>query len=290
MNDQHVDPTTTGTQVGDDTVPDLYLSGRRKRNRSKTIRLAAYAIGVALIVMAAVFADWGTVADNYLDWERAKRLFPDIVKVAVKNTVLYTTTSFVGGVVLGVVAALMRLSSIRVYRWIAAVYTEVFRGLPALLTIIFIGYLAPIAFKFQFPTVLGLPTGGIVALSLVAGAYLSETIRAGIEAVPKGQIEAARSLGMSHAATLRHVVVPQAFRIVIPPLTNELVLLLKDTSLLAVLGTTPLSKELTQFGRDEAFKGFNSTPIVAAGVMYLIITIPLTRLVANLEKRNKAAR
>lgn len=284
------DNTTTDREVGDGNVPDLYLSGRRKRNRARNIRFAAYTIGIAILVVAVVLADWATLSDNYLDWSRAKQLFPDIVKVAVKNTLFYTLTSFIGGVVLGVIAALMRLSSIRVYRWIAGLYTEVFRGLPALLTIILIGYLMPIAFSFQFPTVWGLPTGGIFALALVSGAYLSETVRAGIEAVPKGQIEAARSLGMSHGATLRHVVIPQALRIVIPPLTNELVLLLKDTSLLAVLGTTQLSKELTQFGRDEAFKGFNSTPIVAAGIMYLIITIPLTRLVAYLEKRNKAAR
>jgi polar amino acid transport system permease protein len=128
-----------------------------------------------------------------------------------------------------------------------------------------------------------------VALSLVAGAYLAETIRAGIEAVPRGQIEAARSLGMTHAQTLRFVVVPQAFRVVIPPLTNELVLLLKDTALLSVLGTTIDSKELTQFGRSNA-QDFNGTSLVVAGAMYLAITIPLTRLVAVLERRTKAAR
>ena len=101
----------------------------------------------------------------------------------------------------------------------------------------------------------------------MAGAYLAETVRAGVEAVPKGQIEAARSLGMSRATTMRTVVVPQAFRIVIPPLTNELVLLLKDTSLLAVLGVTIADKELTKFGRDASGVAFNSTPL-EAGFMY----------------------
>jgi polar amino acid transport system permease protein len=187
-------------------------------------------------------------------------------------------------------AALLRMSSLRAYRWIAAVYIEVFRGLPALLTIILVGLITPSALQFNYPEVLGMPTGGIVALSLVAGAYLAETVRAGIEAVPKGQVEAARSLGMSHAATLRLVVIPQAFRIIIPPLTNELVLLLKDTALLAALGSTVATKELTQFGRDAANQGYNATPLLVAGFMYLMITIPLTRLVAVLERRNKERR
>ena len=128
-----------------------------------------------------------------------------------------------------------------------------------------------------------------MALSLVAGAYLAETIRAGIEAVPKGQVEAARSLGMTHLQTLRSVVVPQAFRVVIPPLTNELVLLLKDTALLSILGTTITSKELTKFGKDGA-GDFNGTPLVVAGMIYLAITIPLTQLVGVLERRNKVSR
>ena len=192
--------------------------------------------------------------------------------------------------IIGLSMALLRLSSIRAYRWFAAVFIEIFRGLPALLTIIFVGFITPIALGIKFPTIFGVPAGGIVALSLVAGAYLAETIRAGIEAVPKGQVEAARSLGMSHGQTLRKIVVPQAIRIIIPPLTNELVLLLKDTSLLAVLGVTITQKELTKFSRDAASEGFNGTPLVIGGLIYLAITIPLTRLVAQLEKRNKAAR
>ena len=93
---------------------------------------------------------------------------------------------------------------------------------------------------------------------------------------------------MTHLQTLRSVVVPQAFRVVIPPLTNELVLLLKDTALLSILGTTITSKELTKFGKDGA-GDFNGTPLVVAGMIYLAITIPLTQLVGVLERRNKAS-
>jgi polar amino acid transport system permease protein len=275
---------------GGGAVPELYRSGRAKRARSRNRRFAAYAIGLAALAAVIAFADWETIGEKYFDVERAREMFPELVTVGARNTLIYTLFSFVGGVALGLSMALLRLSSIRAYRWFAAVYIEIFRGLPALLTIILVGFITPIALGITFPKLVGVSTAGIVALSLVAGAYLAETIRAGIEAVPKGQIEAARSLGMTHSQTLRLVVVPQAFKIVIPPLTNELVLLLKDTSLLAVLGVTAGQREITKFARDAANQGFNATPLIVAGLAYLVITIPLTRLVAVLEKRNKAMR
>jgi polar amino acid transport system permease protein len=287
-------PSPTGTDSSGtgstDPVPELYVSGRAKRNRSRRNRYLAYGLGIALVATFAATADWGRIGDKYFDLDRARGMFPEVVTIAAKNTVVYTVFSFALGVVLGLTAALMRLSSIRPYRWAAATYIEIFRGLPALLTIIFVGFITPIALGISFPDVLGVPTAGIVALGLVAGAYLAETIRAGIQAVPKGQVEAARSLGMSHAQTLRSVVIPQAFRIVVPPLTNELVLLIKDTALLSVLGTTPLTRELTSFARSESSKGFNGTPLVVAGLLYLAITIPLTRYVAYLERKTQSAR
>lgn len=273
---------------GDLPLSELYRSGRAKRRRSRVLRMVAYACGVAAAVAFGLFADWPRIGDKYFNLDRARSLFPDIITVGAKNTLIYTAFAFVGGVVLGLAAALLRLSSIRAYRWAAAIYIEIFRGLPALLTITLIGFLTPIALGFTWPKILGVPTGGVAALALVAGAYLAETVRAGIEAVPLGQVEAARSLGMTHAQALRRVVVPQAFRIVIPPLTNEFVLLLKDTSLLSVLGFLIEEKEITKFGRDAAQRGFNGTPIVVGGMVYLAITIPLTRLVAVLERRNKA--
>lgn len=270
--------------------PELYRSGRRKRGRANARRWAAYLIGLTLIALVIAVADWETIGEKYFDADQIREQFPDVITIAAKNTVVYTVFSFIGGVVLGTSAALLRLSAIRPYRWASTLYIEVFRGLPALLTIILVGFMTPIALDFQFPRIWGVPTAGIAALSLVAGAYLAETIRAGIEAVPKGQVEAARSLGMSRATTMRTVVLPQAFRVVIPPLTNELVLLLKDTSLLAVLGVTITDKELTKFGRDAAGEAFNATPLIVAGLMYLMITIPLTQLVAVLERRNAKAR
>jgi polar amino acid transport system permease protein len=283
-------PTVSKLGEGDDTLPELYRSGRAKQRRARRSRLTAYTVGAAILVVIVVFADWGKIGDKYFNGEIARDMFPDVITIAAKNTVVYTLFSFAGGVVLGLTMALLRLSSIRVYRAFAATYIDIFRGLPALLTIILVGFMTPIALGIHFPTLFGVPTGGIVALALVAGAYLAETIRSGIEAVPRGQVEAARSLGMTHAQTLRKIVIPQAFRIIIPPLTNELVLLLKDTSLLAILGVTITQKELTKFAQSDSSRTFNGTPLVVAGAIYLIITIPLTRLVSQLEKRNRAIR
>lgn len=210
-------------------------------------------------------------------------MLPELLTEGAKNTLVFTFFSFLGGLAIGLVVALGRLSGSRWARWPAAVFTDVLRGLPALLTIIIIGFGIPIATGWQFPFPKYFP--GCLALSLVGGAYISETIRAGIEAVPRGQMEAARSLGMPKRVAMRRVVLPQAFRLIIPPLTNELVLLFKDTSLLAVLGTLAGGKEITKFARDFANARSNTSALVAGGITYLIITLPLIRVVAQLERR-----
>ncbi len=176
--------------------------------------------------------------------------------------------------------AVMCLSDIAIYRAAALVWIEIFRGLPALVTISLIGFGLPIAVGQQFP---GTYTTGSIAVGVVGSAYIAETVRAGIEAVPKGQMEAARSLGMGYARAMVTVIIPQALRIGIPPLTDEFVLLLKDTSLLSILGVTASNKELLKFARDDAVSTFNSTPYVVAGRVYLAITVPLTFLARRLE-------
>lgn len=215
-------------------------------------------------------------------------MLPELLTEGAKNTLLFTLFSFSGGFGIGLVVALGRISRTRWLRWPAAIFTDTLRGLPALLTIIFIGYGIPIATGWQFPFPKYFP--GCLALSLVGGAYISETIRAGIEGVPRAQMEAARSLGMPYRVAMRRVILPQAFRLMIPPLTNELVLLFKDTSLLAVLGTLAGGKEITKFARDFANATSNSSALVAGGIAYLVITIPLIRLVALLETRNRRPR
>ena len=283
-------PVAPTVALGEGDLPELYRSGRAKQRRAQRNRIISYAAGLIVLLALIAAGDWSRIHRLYFDWSQMKTAFPDIVTIAAKNTIIYTLGAFVGGVTIGVFMMLLKMSSIRPHRWAATTYIEIFRGLPALLTIIIVGFLTPTAFKWQFPVVFGVDSSGIIALSLVAGAYLAETLRAGIEGVPRGQVEAARSLGMDHGATMRSIVMPQAFRLVIPPLTNELVLLLKDTSLLVILGTTQQTVELTQFGLNAFQQNFNGSILILAGVLYLVITIPLTQLVAWLERRNKVRR
>jgi polar amino acid transport system permease protein len=260
----------------------------KRTTRTKVNRGILYAILVVGVVLIVLGADWAAIRENFLDVEVLKTLWPEIVTVAAKNTVVYTLLSFAGGLVLALGLALMKMSPVAPYRWIATSYIEFFRGLPALVVIIGFGFAVPIAFGWRPP---GGPVGaGIIALIVVSSAYMAETIRAGIQAVPKGQAEAARSLGMSGTWTTVSIVLPQAFRIVIPPLTNEFVILIKDTSLLFVIGAALEERELTTFARDAVTTNQDSSPLLAAAVLYLIITLPLTRLVARLERRTQKAR
>jgi polar amino acid transport system permease protein len=270
--------------------PNGVASGRARRIRRQRLRWASYALSLTLIVVVGLAIDWAKIEDKFFNPTYIKKQFPDVITVGAKNTLLLTFFSFLGGLALGLAMALLRRSEVRAYRWLSAIYIEIFRGLPALLTIFLVGFILPTALDLRFPDIVGLSSAAVIALSLVYGAYIAETIRAGLEAVPRGQTEAARSLGMSSGRTMVSIVIPQAFRIIIPPLTNEMIALLKDTALVATLGTTIAGKELTKFGRDGVGDEFNGTPLVVAGLVYLVITIPLTRLVAQLEKRNRISR
>ncbi|WP_324652879.1 amino acid ABC transporter permease [Georgenia sp. H159] len=255
----------------------------RITTRRRLTRAGMYVLFFAVLAVVILVTDWGRLAQQFFQLDIARDQFPEIITIALKNTILFTLISFVGGLVLGIVFALMKLSSVAPYRWFATAYIELFRGLPALLTIFAMAYMVPIALGFRVPG--GQVGAGLIGLILVASAYMAEVIRSGIQAVPKGQAEAARSLGMSPTRTMGWIVLPQGFRIIIPPLTNEFVLLLKDTSLLFIAGSTVLTKELTTFARDGLTNTGNGTTLVMAAMLYLLITIPLTRLVAVLERR-----
>ncbi|KOV99685.1 MULTISPECIES: amino acid ABC transporter permease [Streptomyces] len=261
------------------------LTRRQKRSLSRGVQ---YAVFAAAVIAFAVTADWDRLQNQFAQADIAKQMFPDVITLALKNTVLYTLSGFVVGLVLGMVIALMRLSSVGPYRWLAGVYIEIFRGLPALLIFIFVGVAVPLAFPgTEIP---GGTYGKVaLALGLVSAAYMAETIRAGIQAVPKGQMEAARSLGFSPAKAMVSIIVPQAFRIILPPLTNELVLLFKDSSLVLFLGVTLEERELSKFGRDLASTTANSTPILVAGLCYLLVTIPLSFVVRRMESKAQEA-
>jgi polar amino acid transport system permease protein len=258
------------------------------RQRQRVSRTVQYAVLVAAVLAVAILADWPTLLGAAFDPEIIAQQFPGIIVTALKNTIIYTLLGFVVGVVGGVVLALMKLSSVAPYRWLATLYIEVFRGLPALLVFLAFGYGIPLAFGFRFNNYVTV----MLALGLVSAAYIGEVLRAGLQAVPKGQMEAARSLGMSRTRAMVTIVIPQALRIVLPPMTNEIILLTKDSSLVYLLGMTVSQYELTKFGREGiSATGAGLTPLVVAGACYLVITVPLGILARRFENRaDKASR
>lgn len=260
----------------------------RRSRRSFVPTAVAYLVTVAVIAAAVLLGDWEKIGEHFFNLEVMGAMLPEVITIAARNTVLYTLASFSFGLVLALALALMRMSSFLPFRAFALGYIELFRGLPALVTLILLAFGIPIAFDLRVPG--GSVGAAIMGLSIVAGAYMAETIRGGIEAVPRGQMEAARSLGMSHGRTMFTIVLPQAFRIMIPPLTNEMVLLIKDTSLFYIIGSTPLTRELVKFARDFMSFRRNATPLTVIAVVYLLITLPLTYLVRKLEKQTGKGR
>ena len=263
--------------------------GMSPRKRARISRGVQYAVLALIVVAIALATDWATVKEKFLNPEFAREMFPDVITIALKNTLLYTACGFAFGLALGLVLALMRLSSVGPYRWMSTTFIEFFRGVPALVVFLALNVGVPTAFPgYSVPgDVLGTAT---LALGLVGGAYMAETIRAGIQAVPKGQTEAARSLGMSGSRAMISIVIPQAFRIILPPLTNELILLTKDSSLVYLLGYTASTVELTSFGRAALNQDKNMTPLIVISVCYLCITVPLSIVVRRMEARAGKAR
>ncbi|MFI7609649.1 amino acid ABC transporter permease [Nonomuraea terrae] len=261
------------------------LSPRKKQRISRAVQ---YVVLAAALVAVVMYADWASLAENFAKGEVASEALPELFTVALRNTIIYAVGGFVFSFLFGLLLALMRLSQVRPYRWIAILYIEIFRGLPALLIFLLITFL-PLALPgFQVPG--GTYGQGILGLGLVGAAYQAEVFRAGLQAVPKGQVEAARSLGMSATRAQITVVIPQAIRMVIPPTTNQFVALLKDSSLVLFLGVSGEYVELAKFGNDLASQYANATPIMVAGLTYLIVTIPLGYLASRLEGRKGRTR
>lgn len=204
--------------------------------------------------------------------------------VTIKLAVLGGVFSLLWGLVLAVVRQLPGKATMPA-RLAAIAYIDVFRGIPMLLVLLLLsGSLSAFANEGVVPTWLGQPRWfgeapqfwyGVMSLTVTYGAYMAEVYRAGIEAVPRGQMEAARSVGMSHGRAMRYVIVPQAVRKVIPPLLNDFIALMKDTSLVVVIGVV----EVVAAGRDVQSAFFNGSGLIVAAVLFLLATIPLARLV-----------
>ena len=209
------------------------------------------------------------------------------VMAGVKLTLQTTALAFALALVLGLLGGLGRVSRNPILYAIATLYVEVIRGLPMLVIILYMGFVIGPWIRDATSGTFDPPMlqRAIMALGFGYGAYLTEVYRAGIQSIHRGQMEAARSLGMTYLQAMRYVILPQAFRVILPPLVNDLSALLKDSSLISVIALP----ELLQHGRlyvsrtFRAFEGYNTVAL-----LYLVMTLALSSLSRVLERRMKA--
>lgn len=202
----------------------------------------------------------------------------------INGTVITLLLSFFGvafGVLLGVVFALMKLSKNKLLKSFSTAYIEVIRGTPLLVQLYIVYYGLPRLVSIDFEDI----TLGIVAISLNSAAYVAEIIRAGILSIDKGQMEAARSLGMSHKTAMTNIIIPQAFKNILPALGNEFIVLIKESAIVSVIGIHDLMYN-TDTVRGNTFRPF--TPLIVAAAIYFIITFTLSKLLGILERRLRA--
>lgn len=228
------------------------------------------------------------LGDAFLDWDLYKKAIPDLITTGLPNTLILTVCAAIIGLLIGLALAVAGISQSTWLRWPARIYTDIFRGLPEVVIILLIG--------LGIGPIVGSLTGndpyplGIAALGLMAGAYIGEIFRSGIQSVEAGQLEASRALGFSYSSSMQLVVIPQGIRRVLPALVNQFISLLKASSLVYFLGLVASQRELFQVGRDLNAQTGNLSPLVAAGLFYLILTIPLTHLVNYIDNRLRRGR
>jgi polar amino acid transport system substrate-binding protein len=226
--------------------------------------------------------------DSFFAWDMYRQAIPTLFTTGLPNTLILTVSASAIGLVLGMALAIAGISHSRWLRWPARVYTDVFRGLPEVVIILIIGLgIGPIVGGLTNSNPYPL---GIAALGLMAAAYVGEILRSGIQSVDAGQLEASRALGLSYPAAMRLVVVPQGIRRVLPALVNQFIALLKASALVYFLGLIAQQRELFQVGRDLNAQTGNLSPLVAAGIFYLMLTVPLTHLVNYIDARLRSGR
>ncbi|WP_305884138.1 amino acid ABC transporter permease/ATP-binding protein [Pleomorphomonas sp. NRK KF1] len=233
--------------------------------------------------------DWfENVRRSFLDFDAMAAVLPNMLFIGLKNTLILAFASTILGVLVGIVLAVMGISRSPWVRLPARIYTDIFRGLPAILTILIIGQgFARIGRELFGPSPYPL---GIIALSLIAGAYIGEIFRSGIQSVERGQMEACRALSMSYGQGMRLIVIPQGIRRVLPALVNQFIGNVKDSSLVYFLGLLASEREIFRVGQDQSVVTGNLSPLLLAGIFYLVITVPLTHLVNYVDNRLRTGR
>ncbi|MDA0680757.1 MAG: amino acid ABC transporter permease [Proteobacteria bacterium] len=216
-----------------------------------------------------------SITETFFNWGVLTSSFPLLLS-GLRVTLLLGLVSIIAGLILGLLISLIRIYSIRPARIVAKIYIDVFRSIPILVLLIVVYYALPFV-GFRLSPFMS----AAFALTLVSGAYTAEIFRAGIEAIPRGQFEASQALGLSYRHMMMDIILPQAIRIVIPPLTNNCVNVVKDTALASVVAMPDLLKQATQAQALEA----NPTPLIFAALMYVALLWPLITLVGRLEKK-----
>ncbi len=202
------------------------------------------------------------------------------------NTIIIALFTVLLGVVIGTVLALMKISKNSVFKFIASAYIEFIRGTPLLVQIFLIYFVIP----FPAFTLFGLDMSrfipGIIAMSVNSGAYVAEIIRAGIQAVDKGQMEASRSLGFTAGQSMKYIILPQAVKNILPALGNEFVVVIKESSILSVIGITELMRS-TDIVKTAIFRPVE--PLIITAAIYFVLTFTLTRVLGFAERRMKTS-
>ncbi|WSQ14337.1 amino acid ABC transporter permease [Streptomyces sp. NBC_01231] len=223
------------------------------------------------------------LADTFFDWGVIAETFPRLISEGLLNTLTIAAGAIVLGVVIALAAAMLLLSNRWWVRLAARLYVDVFRGLPVIITVMLVGVGLPAAGIRPFGTD---PLGyAVLAIGIISGAYTAEIFRSGIQSVDPGQLQAARSLGLSYLKAMRLVVVPQGIRRVLPAMTGQFVKDIKESSLVYLLGLAVGQRELYFIAQEEVARTYNSSPLIAAGICYLALTIPMTYFVNYLDRR-----
>ncbi len=254
---------------------------RRREQAVTGAILGLQAVGLAIVLLLFRDGRPDLFAKHFLNFDVLGPYFPRTFLDAAKNTLILAFVGEFGGIVIGLVLAVLALSQRRAARAPARAYVNFFRGTPLIWQLATGFFLLLFGFEIRMAAF----TVAMIVFALNTGAYAAEVFRAGIQSIERGQMEAARSLGMSWFQAMRFAIVPQAVRRVIPPLMNEFVILIKDTALVIVLGLVASEYELFTWARQGVSDTFNATFFTAAALGYLAVTLPLIRLVNAVEKR-----
>ncbi len=227
------------------------------------------------------------IQQTFFNLREMASVVPTMLTVGLPNTLLLSVLASLIGIAIGLPLSLGLAARRRRLRLPCRAYTDVLRGLPHILSVYLIGQGLPLAGLAVF----GNDTYAYAALAIgmIESAYMAEIFRAGIQSVPRGQREAAHALGLGRWATLRHIVLPQALRRVLPPLTGQFILVIKGTALVFLLGLTVGQRELFSIAQDAAVNDANLSPLMVAGIAYLALTVPMTYAVNAWERRLRAS-